>query len=434
LIPRALGTLAISASLACTACARSGSPAGATDLDRAAESYVRLVLALGERDADSLDSYHGPPAWQAEARQRHAALAEVQRDARALADTLAARTFARDEDEVRRAFLVRQLRAVVARIDILGGARPSFTDEARRLFGLDAESSAHSDADDVTVRTIHAAVDRELPGRGDTAARVAAFERNFLIPATRLPAVIARAIDGCRAATRAHVDLPPAARVDVAYVRDLPWSAFTRYEGRFRSTIQINAGLPLTVDRALDLACHEAYPGHHTIGSLLEMKSGARIELLVQATFSPQSLLHEGASAVAGALAFAEPERVAFERDVLFPLAGLNPADAERHVRVARLMDGLHGVEAEIVHRYLDGALDFPRASLALERDALMPSAEATLKFVNRFRTYAATYTIGRDLFWHRLSAATNGDEVDGRWRAYVALVTNPAQALPSGR
>ena len=119
---------------------------------------------------------------------------------------------------------------------------------------------------------------------------------------------------------------------------------------------------------------------------------------------------------------------------MLFPLAGLNPAEAERHVRVARLLDRLHGVESEIVRRYLDGELDFPRASLALERDALMGSADVTLKFVNRYRTYAATYTIGRDLFWQSLTAATNGDEVDGRWRAYVDLVTNPAQALPPGR
>ena len=44
-------------------------------------------------------------------------------------------------------------------------------------------------------------------------------------------------------------------------------------------------------------------------------------------------------------------------------------------------MDQLHGVQARIARQYLDGELDFPRASAALERDALMPSADATLKF-----------------------------------------------------
>jgi len=167
----------------------------------------------------------------------------------------------------------------------------------------------------------------------------------------------------------------------------------------------------------------------------------------VQPTFSPQSLLHEGASSLAGTLAFTDEERVAFERDALFPLAGLNPAEAARHVRVARLVDRLHGVAAAIARRYLDGELDFPRASLALERDALMPSADATLKFLNQFRTYAATYTIGRDRFWRALttmttmttkttmtttSAVTKEDDRDRRWRAYADLVANPTQALPS--
>src|SRR5436190_907879 len=84
-----------------------------------------------------------------------------------------------------------------------------------------------------------------------------------------------------RSATAARIRLPPSERVDVSYVRDLAWSAFTRYEGGFRSTIRINAALPLTVDRAVDLACHEAYPGHHTIATLLEMRFSGRTEFLV---------------------------------------------------------------------------------------------------------------------------------------------------------
>ena len=166
---------------------------------------------------------------------------------------------------------------------------------------------------------------------------------------------------------------------------------------------------------------------------LIESRLPGQVDLLVQPAFSPQTLLHESASSSAGTLAFSEAERVTFERDVLFPLAALDTTEAAHHVRVSRLVDQLHGVEAEIARRYLDGELDFPRASIALEREALMPSADLTLKFLNRFRTYAATYTIGRDRFWQALRV-TNEDDLDGRWRAYVDLVSNPAQALPSDR
>jgi hypothetical protein len=221
--------------------------------------------------------------------------------------------------------------------------------------------------------------------------------------------------------------------VDIEYAPVLAWSAFTRYGGGFRSRITINTALPLTVDRALDLACHEAYPGHHTIDSLVDARfSGRRVELSVRPLFSPQSLLHEAAASVASELAFPGSARLAFERDELFRAAGLDPADADRYVRVARLVDQLHGVQTDIARRYLDGELDFPRASAALERDALMASAEATLKFLNQFRTYAATYTAGRDALSRFLGAHSIAADDTGRWRAYMNVVTDPSQVLPS--
>lgn len=407
------------------ACGGGPSRRPASALDAAAESYVRLVLALGERDADSLDAYHGPPGWQADARAAHATLADVRASAAALAEQLVSPVPV--GDEVRRQFLIRQLRAVVARVDVIRGARLRFAEEARLLFGLDVPA----DDQGAAAASAREAIDRLLPGHGDLAARYATYDRKFLIAPDRLSAVLARAIDGCRAATRAHLALPPSERVDVEYVRELSWSAFTRYAGGFTSRIQVNAGLPLTVDRALDLACHESYPGHHTIAGLLDARFGGRVEFLVQPLFSPQSLLHEAASSLGGQLAFPEPARIAFERDALFPLAGLDPGEAPRHVRLGRLIDALHGVEADIARRYLDGTLDFPRAAAALERDALMPSADATLKFLNQYRTYAATYTIGRDALQRHLDGQSPAGGDTGRWRAYMNVVTDPAQIVP---
>src|SRR6185503_9975829 len=142
-------------------------------------------------------------------------------------------------------------------------------------------------------------------------------------------------------------------------------------------------------------------------------------------------LLHEAASSLAGVLAFPEPARIAFERDELFPLAGLDPAAAARHVRVSRLVDQLHGVGADIARRYLDGGLDFPRAAAALEHDALMPSADATLKFLNQYRSYAATYTIGRDQLMRHIDARSSAEDEASRWRAYINVVSDPAQIVP---
>src|SRR3954469_4872672 len=406
---------------AATGCLTRHAESERRSLDEAARGYVRLALALGDRDADSLDSYHGPPAWQAEARREHATLAEIRRRAVALTNALNADGADQPADAAtRRAFLTAQLSAISSRIDILEGARPSFAEETRMLFALETGDTAATRQSSEAARV---ELDRLLPGRGDLAVRYAAFDRQFLVPADRLPAVLSRAIEGCRAATRAHLELPAGERVEVEYVRDLPWSAFTHYEGRSVSRVAVNAGMPLTVDRALDLACHEAYPGHHTIAVLLDARFGdTRPELFVQPLFSMQSALHEAAASLAPALAFPEAARAAFERDELFPLAGFDPAQAARHVAPGRLVDRLHTIEADVARTYLDGALDFPRAAAALERDALMPSAGATLKFLNQFRSYAATYTIGRDLL---------DRVVDRDWAAYHRAVTAPAQRLP---
>jgi len=406
-------------------------PEPGPSIDEAARSYVRLALALGDRDTDSLDSYHGPPAWEAAVQREHLTLAEIRRRAVALANALRAeRGAATGDAATRRAFLTAQLSAISSRIDILQGARPSFADETLALFGLeagDAAAAAAGAGEHPARQSIDAArveLDRLLPGRGDLAARYAAFDRQFLVRNDRLPAVLSRAIAGCRAATRAHLDLPAGERVNVAYVHDLPWSALTRYEGRFVSRVQVNVAMPLTVDRALDLACHEAYPGHHTIAVLLDARFGeTRPEFFVQPLFSMQSALHEAASSLAPALAFPEAARASFERDELFPLAGLEPATAARHVAVGRLVDRLHTIEADVARKYLDGVLDFPRAAAALERDALMPSADPTLKFLNQFRSYAATYTIGRDLLQR---------VVDADWAAYRRVVTAAEQRLPA--
>ena len=39
-------------------------PAQKSTMDTIAEQYVKLVLALGQHDADYVDAYYGPPDWK----------------------------------------------------------------------------------------------------------------------------------------------------------------------------------------------------------------------------------------------------------------------------------------------------------------------------------------------------------------------------------
>jgi len=409
------GLAALFAGLALVGCRGGGD---GRRLDSQAERYVRLVLALGDRDPDSLDFYAGPAEWQASAHARNETLADIRQSAVTLAGELEHETPASADAGVRRRFLVRQLHAVAARAELLGGRHFSFDEESQALFGVEAGPIDRPASD-----RARSAVDRLLPGPGDLAVRYAAFDGRFMIPPDRLAAVMTHAIDGCRRATVPHMTLPRGEHVTVEFVSGTPWSAFTKYEGHGQSRIQINEGFGLTVDRALQLACHEAYPGHHAINTWIdatEVKPAHRVELLVQPMFSPQSLVTEGAATFAPELAFPAAERLRFERDELFPIAGLDPRDAERYLQVARAVDELRLVQAGIARDFLDGRIEWARASDALEHEALMPSADATLKFFNQFRSYALAYTLGHDL-----AARAVGDAAgDARWQAYERWVT----------
>jgi hypothetical protein len=412
-------------------CQRRDSNASA--VDRADEAYVKLALALGERDRDSLDFYAGPDEWRKAAHAAYRPLAEVKTSADALAERLDRDQAAARDDTVRREFLIRQLRALSARVDVLSGRRLSFDRESDLLFGVvvgERDRAGFDSIREMLDRALsgspaHAALDSALPAAATLAERYAAYDRRFVVPRDRLAALVARAIVECRRITLAHVTLPPDEHVTVEYVRGMPWSAFTTYEGAAHSLIRINTDFDLTVDRALALACHEAYPGHHAINTILDArlaKERGRVELTVQPLFSPQALRTEGAATYAPELAFSDAERVAFERDELFPLAGLNRVDAEPYVRVSRLVDRLGWLQADIARRYLDGSLEFVRAADALSDDALMANPDATLEFFNRFRTYAVTYTVGRDLV--AAAVEKGGAEAAARWRAYEQWVT----------
>ena len=141
-----------------------------------------------------------------------------------------------------------------------------------------------------------------------------------------------------RASARAqHISLPAGEQFTVEYVTNKSWSGYNWYQGGFRSLIQVNTDLPIYIDRAVDLACHEGYPGHHVYNALLEkhlVKDRGWIEFTVYPLFSPQSLIAEGTANFGIEVAFPGHERIEFERTVLFPAAGLDPARAAEYYEV----------------------------------------------------------------------------------------------------
>ena len=60
-------------------------------------------------------------------------------------------------------------------------------------------------------------------------------------------------------------------KISVEFVTNKSWSGYNYYKGNFESVVQINTDHPITIDRALILSAHEAYPGHHIQNIFREM-------------------------------------------------------------------------------------------------------------------------------------------------------------------
>ncbi|HWA26201.1 MAG TPA: hypothetical protein VG734_11100 [Lacunisphaera sp.] len=400
-------------------------------LDSVAESYVKLALAAGVHDADYVDAYYGPPEWRTAAEAAKLPLAEIRTRVQAASRALAVIDVSRADDmtKLRQAYLAKELQALDTRLALVSGTKFSFDEESRLIYDTIAPTWTNAHYDEVL-----AELDRALPGTGSVAERFQAFQKQFVIPPAKLDAVFQAAIAEARARTLKHIPLPAGESFKLEYVTNKSWSGYNWYQGNAHSLIQINTDLPIFIDRACDLAAHEGYPGHHVYGTLLEeklMRGRGWVEFSVNPLFGPNGIIAEGSANYGIDVAFPGAERLQFEREVLFPLAGLDPARAADYYRVLELKKKLSFAGNEAARRYLNGEISAAEAAAMLEKYSLMEPARARqrVKFMEKYRSYVITYNHGQQLVHDFVEARAQGD-ADKRWTEFTKLISSPV--LPS--
>ncbi len=396
-------------------------------MNDAAERYVKLVLAMGEHDSDYVDAYYGPPAWRDEVRAAKQSLPQIHSAAAQLREELAAMFPFDPMESLRLDYLRQQTSALIARAEMLQGRRLTFDEESKALY--DAVAPTHPEE---YFRELNASIDQELPGEGTLANRVEAFRQQFVIPRDKLDIVFKAAIDICRAKTMNQIALPAGESFTVEYVNDKAWSGYNWYKGGFTSLIQVNTDLPIFIDRAIDLACHEGYPGHHVYNSLLEkclVRDRGWMEFSVYALFSAQSLIAEGSANYGIDVTFPADERVELEKETLFPIAGLESKHADQYYRIYDLVQRTSYAGNEAARRYLDGAFTAEQAAEWLTTYALMEPARARqrVKFFDKYRSYVINYNLGKDL----VRGYIERHDPAKRWEVFAKLLSSPR--LPSG-
>ena len=405
-----------------------------TTLNHFAETYVKLVLAVGQHDADYVDAFYGPAEWTDEAKAQRKPLEQIKNEALQAKLEIELPDISDEEEltQLRYHYLTTQLSALITHVEMLGGKKLSFDEEAKALY--DAIPPTNSEE---YFQKLIAALDTRVPGKGPVPERVEQYRKHFTIAHDQLDAVFQAAIHECRERTKRHIHLPANEQFKIEYVQNKSWSGYNWYKGNNESLIQINTDLPIFLERAIDLAAHEGYPGHHVYNCLLETefaRTRGWVEFTAYALFSPQSLIAEGTANFGINVAFPGKERMEFERDVLFPIAHLEKKEAENYSAVQAITEQLNYAHNEAARRYLNGLCSREDAAQWLVQYALMSPERAMqrTRFFDQYRSYVINYNLGQDLVKRYIENRGGiAEHPEKRWTEFLKLISSPR--LPSG-
>lgn len=433
--------LLVIVALLVTSCGEKNNQKQLSDLEikmnSVAEGYVKLVLEVGKYDPNFVDAYYGPKEWKPK-EENLAFDSTAYSKLVSTADTLLTELehlseySATELETLRYRYLYKQLFAVKTKIIVLNGSILPFDLESRAFYDVSPPEINEEELENTLIE-----LDKVLPGKGDVVERFVNLRKNFEVPKNKIAEVFDAAIKECKRRTGNYITLPAGEKFKVEYVTEKPWSAYNWYKGNLFSVIQVVTDFPVYIDRAVGLAAHEGYPGHHVYNILLEknlVKDRGWIEYTVYPLYSPQSLIAEGTAVVGEKLLFAGKERIKFEKEVLFPIAKLDTTNADLYYKVLELQDKLISSSVLAAKNYLNEDWTKEETVAWLQKYHLMTKerAEKYLSFIETYRSYVVTYDIGEILIndFMKRNGGTE-DNLARKWEIFNQLISTPQ--TPSG-
>jgi len=368
-------------------------------LNDIARHYVKLGLAIGVYDTDFVDAYYGPDSLRpAKEAKSIFPKDDFLRQAKSLQDDLSIYLNKPGDVGQRARWLNQQLTAYQRRIRIFAGEFSSFDTESKELFGVAAPEYPES-----YFKKLVSDLDKLLPGNGDIPSRFQSLASRFVIPVAKLDTVFKTAIAESRKRTNAHYVLPGQEHFTLEFVKNKSWSGYNWYQGNYNSLIQINTDIQIFIERAIDVASHESYPGHHVYNMLLEKnlyRDKDQVEISFYPLFSPQSLIAEGSANYGIDVVFPGKDKVDFAKKVLLPLAGLDTTGIELYFQVLALKGRLNFVRNEVGRGLLNKTMDEKEALRWLMDYGLNneETANKSIGFIRKYRSYVINYNYGLEL------------------------------------
>jgi hypothetical protein len=393
-----------------------------------AEDYIKLALEIGKYNHDFVDAYFGPEKLKPSVDNSEftqETFEQLNFKVNKLLDDLESLSeFPANEIERQRfTYLYKQLLACKTIIYMLNGMTLTFDEELNALYDIEIGYKDESYFKDILEK-----LNTLLPGKGNIYNRFISFRENFRIPSEKLHDIFSIAINECRERTKKFIQIPHDEKFELNFVKDKPWSAYNWFKGNAFSVIEINTDLPIYVDRIIDLASHEGYPGHHLHHSMMEnnlYKKRNWIEFSINLLFSPQSLISEGIANYGSELLFPNDERIKFEKEIIFKAAGLDTSQADLYYEVMNLVNKLNYSINTASKNYIDGKWNEEKTIDWLKKYNLRTdeSARKFLSFIKRYRTYIVNYSAGYDLIKFYIDTK---DSQSGKWKTFLEIITTP--------
>jgi len=296
------------------------------------------------------------------------------------------------------------------------------------------------------------------------AERFDTVRKQFLIPQEKYEVVFMRALEECKRRCEAKgLVCPPLPKMTWHDDPHIEWEAFEGFKGEGQSEMQVNKARLISLDKALQLPAHEAYPGHHYMFTAVEehlYREKGWAEFSVVNTFSPYSFVAEGGAewAAQELLWCSMEDRKAYmqelSREALASrvggdasagptggakckLARVNspgPEEVAAWCRVAAITDPLDEVgrvHVKIAQQLVDGEIDYDKAKQQmLEHGFRCHDSWPNADFLQSMGAYIVTYSFGKRMVerWIQRRVAESqaaGSPVD-RWQAFAEFARRP--------
>jgi hypothetical protein len=388
--------------------------------ERLVGQYVRLGLSFDRLERGFVDVWTGPPQVRAEVESGPVpAPQELGRRARELRQELPSAGLAPD----RARWLEGQLTGLECSARVLAGEPVGWVDQVEAFFQVRPELG-----DEAVYADAHAELELLLPGDGPLLERYTTYRAGTAIPPQRLPEAVREVSTLLRERARAAFALPEAETVEYEIVDDRPWAGFNYYLGGFRSTVAINADLPVGLGALPALLAHESYPGHHTERCRKQVAHADLPEYDLWLVNTPENLMAEGLADLG--LAGLDLLDWGSTMTELYRDLGL-PYDGERGQRIARAVAPLGAARQDAALLLHDRGAPAEQAEAHLARWALQSPDRAakTVGFLRSplWRAYMCTYVEGERLLSRWLAERPAGAPAGARFVRLLDEQLTPA-------